>query len=163
MASDGLYLQPRGDDLIVGGRDKEVAAWMCQHLPLLELTTPYTAIGVTDSRGRLTGGVLYDNFVKFNIQTHIVLMPGAMTPLFLGEVFRYPFEQLACRRITAMVSDRNQRSKRLCKRLGFKLEGICREAYPDGSDLYVFGMLKGECRWLNLRRPHEQRLRATGS
>ena len=143
---------------VVGG-DLEIAVWMKQHLPLLELSTPYTAIGVTDSDNRLVGAVLYDNFVKFNIHTHIVLTsPSAMTPMFLGEAFRYPFEQLKCPRITALVSAQNQRSKRLCKRLGFKLEGICREAYPDGSDLYIFGMLKRECRWLNLRRPHVQRL-----
>ena len=138
----------------VGGRDTEVAAWMQHRLPFLELGTPYVAIGVTDGAGDLVGGVLYDNFIRgVNIDMHVASDgPYFLTRHFLGEVFRYPFEQLRVRRVTAKILAANTRSRRFNEHIGFVLEGICREAAPDGTDLCVYGMLARECRWLKLGR-----------
>jgi len=149
----------------VAGRDQEVARWMQQRLPFLELGLPYVALGVTDAEGELVGGVLYDNYIRgINIDVHIASDgPYFLTRHALGEFFRYPFEQLKVRRITAKILAANTRSRRFNEHLGFVLEGICAEAAPDGSDLCIYRMLKRECRWLNLGKTHEQGLRAVGA
>lgn len=150
---------------LIAGRDKEVAAWMQKRLPWLELGLPYIALGVTNAEGDLVGGVLYDNFIRgINIDVHVASdNPYFLTRHALGEFFRYPFEQLKVRRVTAKILASNARSREFNEHLGFILEGVCAEAAPDGSDLCIYRMLKRECRWLNLGRPHEQRLCAIGA
>jgi RimJ/RimL family protein N-acetyltransferase len=77
-----------------------------------------------------------------------------MSRSFLGEVFRYPFEQLRVQRVTGLVPARNEQAARFDEHLGFKLEGRVRQILPDGDDVLVYGMLKSECRFLNVGRFH---------
>lgn len=137
--------------MIVGGSDLEVAEWVADRCPHLSLDTPYTAIG-WETCGVLTAGAVFDNYTRINIDTHIAIDEKRVSRLFLGECFRYVFEQLACKRITARVARSNQASIRFCLSLGFKPEGICREALSGGEDLCIYGMLARECSWLDLGR-----------
>jgi RimJ/RimL family protein N-acetyltransferase len=34
------------------------------------------------------------------------------------------------------------------KRQGFTQEGVLREAFEDGEDAILYGMLKSECKWI---------------
>jgi RimJ/RimL family protein N-acetyltransferase len=141
---------------VLANQDKYVADWVAGRIPIFEFgSSPYTAIGLMDN-GVMIAGVVYQNYTRLDIQMHAAAIEGArwLTRPFLGEVFRYPFEQLQVHRVTALIPGTNTRSERFCKHLGFKKEGRVREILPQGEDLLVYGMLKSECKFLNLRRFH---------
>ena len=67
---------------------------------------------------------------------------------FLRAIFGYPFLQLGCRRISGYVAVSNQASLDFALRLGAQIEGRMREALETGEDVWVLGMLRNECRWV---------------
>lgn len=73
------------------------------------------------------------------------------------EMFRWvlaiPFKQWGLRRLTFIVSEKNEKSLAILRKQGrFSVgaveEGRMRAIFPDGSTGVVFGLLKEECRWL---------------
>lgn len=50
----------------------------------------------------------------------------------------------------ATVVSTNDRSKRLVKRLGFRVCGTVRDAWAPGADLIMYEMRRDECRWLEV-------------
>jgi RimJ/RimL family protein N-acetyltransferase len=64
-------------------------------------------------------------------------------------LLRYPFLQLGCVRVTALIGRKNKRSRRLVEGLGWKLEGTARKAWDGRQDCMVYGLLRDECRWLS--------------
>jgi hypothetical protein len=80
---------------------------------------------------------------------------------FLGEGFRYPFEQLGCRRVTGLVPGKNKAAQSFDEHLGFTQEGCARKILPDGDDLIIYGMLREECRFLNVGRNHGRKQHST--
>ena len=75
-----------------------------------------------------------------------------ITKGIMAEVFAYPFEELQVRRVTNTCSIHNKKAIAINRRAGLIQEGIMRQAYPDGSDMVVFGMLKAECKYLKPTR-----------
>lgn len=63
------------------------------------------------------------------------------------EVFRYAFDALKCRRVSARALSDNSRCLAAMKAIGFRQEGVKRRAV-DGKDVIMFGMLRDECRVL---------------
>ena len=106
----------------------------------------YQAIG-RQCGGVLDGAVVYTNASPTNVVTSIVL-ERPLTRRFLYACFWYPFVQLKVHRITAFVETWNRRSLLLCEHLGFKVEGVLREAALAGGDVTVMGLLQSECRFL---------------
>jgi RimJ/RimL family protein N-acetyltransferase len=151
--------------------DDSIARWVAARLPDFTLNPYrgedgkrfYSAIGWLDSSGKFVAGVIYDNLRRPNVDLHIATVPGSMwcRPEFLREIFRYAFEQLGCSRATGKTPAKNQASRRMQEALGFRLEGIVREACDDGGDLCIYGMLARECRWL--REKNEQGRKRTGT
>ena len=70
------------------------------------------------------------------------------------EVMTYPFDQLGCERITALVSDKNTRLQRLLEIIGFEREGTVRRGAEDGSDIGLYGILKRDWLCLSQREPN---------
>lgn len=70
------------------------------------------------------------------------------TKRFLKEVFNFCFNHAKYKRVTAMVSVDNISSIKTVKRLGFICEGKLRKAGDNGQDMWIFSMLKNECRWI---------------
>jgi RimJ/RimL family protein N-acetyltransferase len=132
---------------ILEGHEREVAEWIADRCPHLELVTPYTAIGLV-SGGELIAGVMYDNYTRIGIEMHARVDKGALTRLFVSEAFGYPFLQLNVRRVGARVPATNAASRGLVEHLGFVLEGTIRQILKGGEDLIIYGMLESECRWL---------------
>lgn len=141
---------------VLGNQDEYVATWVAARIPIFEFgSSPYTAIGLMNEAGVLLAGVVYQNYIRGrDIQVHVAAVEGKqwMTKRWLGEVFRYPFEQLGVHRITALVPSSNTVSQDFVLRLGFKREGRIREMLPGDEDLNVYGMLKRECRFLDVGR-----------
>jgi RimJ/RimL family protein N-acetyltransferase len=111
----------------------------------------YQCIGLK-RRGEFVVGVLCDRFNLVECQIHIVAKPGVRwaTPELCRIAFRYPFIRLARRRITAETAASNIPMLRIQRRLGFVQEGVKRGAAMDGGDAIIFGMLRDECRWLEV-------------
>ena len=101
--------------------------------------------------GKLIGGVVFNMYTGTGICMHVAASEkGWLNREFLRTVFRYPFHQLGCRRVTGLVRTDNLTAQRFDERLGFKKEGVLRDADNDGCDLIVYGMLRDECRWLDI-------------
>lgn len=99
--------------------------------------------------GRLAAVVIFQRPEQRNCTMHVAAASSQWaTPEFLQAVFRYPFLSLDCLRVTATVMQSNFRCCRLLQHLGFQLEG-CLRGFPEGN-LLVFGMLKEECKWVEL-------------
>lgn len=71
----------------------------------------------------------------------------------LRQIFGMGFDVLGCSRINALISAGNSASLSLARRCGFVVEGKMRRYGADGQDVYVLGMLREECKFINnLRR-----------
>jgi RimJ/RimL family protein N-acetyltransferase len=137
---------------LVPNDDKRVAEWVAARIPVFEFgSSPYTAIGWANQGGLLVAGVIYQNYIKTNIEVHIATVGRRWASReYLGEIVRYPFDQLGCERMTALVPAKNARSQHFCEHFGFTWEGRMRRILADGDDLIVYGMLREECRWLTI-------------
>jgi len=105
-------------------------------------------IGVERS-GELVGGVMYDDYNGSNIWMHVAGTEGIRwaTRDFVRSVFRYPFEQLKCNRITGWVEASNERARRLDEHLGFWPEATLTGAAKDGGDVIIYCMRREDCRF----------------
>jgi RimJ/RimL family protein N-acetyltransferase len=74
-----------------------------------------------------------------------------MNRQILFAAFDYPFNQLGVRRITGLVPGKNMQARGFDEHIGFRLEGVMRNALKD-DDILVYGMLREECRWLDLEK-----------
>jgi RimJ/RimL family protein N-acetyltransferase len=110
----------------------------------------YSAIGL-ERDGDLVAGVLYEQHNGPNVMMHVASDGSRhwMTPAYMAACFRYPFLQLKVNRVSGLVRADNPDAQRFDEALGFKKEGVLREAAADGTDLFLYGMLKRECRYLD--------------
>lgn len=132
---------------ILLGADDLVAELVASHLPHMRGKTfmPCVAFGVIRNEC-LIGGVVYNNYVGHDCQVSIAIERAAFMPW--RALFDYPFEQLGCARITAVVGRRNKKSRRLVTALGFKLEGVHMKGLDGFEDAISYGMTKEQCRWI---------------
>jgi hypothetical protein len=93
-------------------------------------------------------GVLYEDFNGVNIVCHIAGVGNWADRRFLGIIFDYPFNQLKVRRITVPVNGDNLKSQELVTHMGFVLESRLEKATLN-SDLLLYRLFKGECKYLN--------------
>jgi RimJ/RimL family protein N-acetyltransferase len=149
---------------IIANQDERVAKWVSSRMAIFEFgATPYTAIGLANETGSLLAGVVYQNYTKTNIDMHVAALPGKrwLCKAFLGECFRYPFEQLQCARVTGLVPGKNIAAAEFDQHIGFIWEGRVRRILADGDDLIIYGMLREECRFLNVGRNHGHKQHST--
>jgi RimJ/RimL family protein N-acetyltransferase len=145
-------------------RDEEIAKFICERTAMDLGDTPYTCIGQIDQSGVLVGGVLFNNYTQRDIHAHIAGDGQWLSRRFLGECFRYVFHHLGCDRVTGLVAASNSHALDFDQKLGFIYEGTLRRYLPGGEDCIVLGMLREECRWLNvgvLSNGRKQRQSAT--
>lgn len=109
---------------------------------------PCTALGVIRN-GYLIGGVVYHGYLGHDVQVSIAFDRIAFLPW--RALFAYPFNDLNCARVTAIVGRRNKKSRNLVEKLGFKLEGVHAKGIDGFEDAFSFGLLKENCKWLRTR------------
>ncbi len=109
------------------------------------------AIGY-ERNGKIVQGVVFTDYSGPNIQIHIACAPGrTFYPTFVAAAMDYPFRQLQCRRVTAFVAGRNERSRSLAMKFGGVQEGIMVDALDD-DDLIVYGLTRRRAhQWLTAR------------
>tara|TARA_R110000868_G_scaffold157001_4_gene384063 strand:- start:249 stop:674 length:426 start_codon:yes stop_codon:yes gene_type:complete len=98
--------------------------------------------------GRLAGVVVYNNWRGRSIETHWAGLPGWLTRANLRGIFAFPFDTLGCRRVTGIIRRNNRTARRVAEKIGFKLEGVAREGFEDGTDAMIYGMVRNDCRWI---------------
>jgi hypothetical protein len=96
----------------------------------------------------LTCGAFYENYTRRSITATIAVAPGAVVPKeFLRAIFHYPFVQLSCEKIVALIAENNWKSQNLVEKMGFVKEAVVADYYPEG-DLFIYSMTKQQCRFL---------------
>lgn len=109
------------------------------------------SIGIVEN-GEVIGGVVYSMFTGNGIMMNVASNGTKrwMCRKFLRAAFAYPFKQLGCTRVSGLVRVDNLAAQKYDEHLGFVREGLIREGDDDGTDLIMYGMLRRECRWLNI-------------
>jgi RimJ/RimL family protein N-acetyltransferase len=105
-----------------------------------------TAIGVS-SDAKLIGGVVFDSWNGNSICMHVAGEGNWYSRSFGKAVFGYAFNQLKVKKALAPVDSANEKSKRFCERIGFRLEATITSAGKTG-DLLIYSMTPEQCRWL---------------
>lgn len=101
--------------------------------------------------GKLVGAVVYTMYTGTGVMMSVASSNRRwLNRPFLRAAFSYPFKQLGCRRVSGLVRVDNKDAQRFDEHLGFKREGLLRSADYDGEDLIMYGMLKDECKWINI-------------
>lgn len=138
--------------MILVGYDLAVAEFVANGLGgKVDDYHPCTAMGFTVDN-KLVAGVIYNNYRGHDIQlTAYAKDTRWLSKKHLQELFKYPYTQLGCIRTTAVTGRNNRRTRKLLEGLGYRLEGVCRKGLDGKQDAIVYGMLKADCKWLNLK------------
>ena len=137
---------------VIYGQDEQIINWVGQRVDEDDFGK---AVGIgLEKDGKLVAGVVFNLYTGSSICMHVAAEPGCrwMTRDFLFRCFAYPFIQLQCNRITGLVRIDNLAAQRFDEHLGFVREGVIRKGTTDGTDFILYGMLKEECRWLEIKR-----------
>lgn len=135
---------------VISGYDEVVRNFVLSRVDEIDLKNGYTTLGVVDDNNDLIFGVVYYDYRKpVDIQVCIAADKSNWANReTLNILFGYPFRQLNCRRMTAIISKKNKKSRSICERLGFVYEGNARKAMNNGDDAIIYGLLKEDCKWL---------------
>ena len=138
---------------VIYGQDERVLKWVGDRTDEDDFGPGSIAIGLEED-DELIAGVAFNMYTKASICMHVAAMPGKrwMTKDFLWRSFAYPFIQLGCNRVTGLVREDNLAAQRFDEHLGFKREGLLRRACTDGQNMILYGMLREDCRWLEIKR-----------
>lgn len=133
--------------MLIFGHDRELAQWAGSHVGILDFG-PCVAIGVAH-KDQIVAAAIYNQYAHPNIHiTFVTTSPRWASPGAVRAIFRYPFVQLKCKRITALTGAGNESAKVFLQRLGFKVEGFHPEVFLD-DDAISYGLLaKDAARWL---------------
>lgn len=133
---------------IATGPTEFLAQWAAKKIGIEAFDRLHSAIGVCRD-GKLAAVAVYTNHRKHPEGGSVEISFAADSPrwatreavrLFLA----HPFYSLGCHRITAIVEKRRKRSRKLCRGVGFVLEGKARKALPGKRDACIYGLLKEE-------------------
>ncbi len=134
------------------GFDAELSQWLQKRIPHFSASPETRCVGVVRGKS-LVGVVAYSNFSQpGEIWAGDVEMScAADSPRWWSRevgraMFKIPFEQFGCERVTARVRKKDKRTRRFVEGIGFKLEGIMRRALKN-DDICVYGFLRRD--WEN--------------
>lgn len=136
--------------------------WAFNHihgaLPM-KLDSDWQVIGLTDDVGNVKCVTVYHDFRENSMEMTIAAdTPRWATRGNIRAFLHYPFCQQGVGHVRAVVHVKNKRSRKLVEGLGFKLEGVLRNAAKDGKNLMLYGMVRKEAdRWLDgkIERKHK--------
>jgi RimJ/RimL family protein N-acetyltransferase len=138
---------------MVYGQDARVRNWVAERVDEDRFQETDVAIGVEEN-GELIVGVVYNMYTGPSISMHVAAVEGKrwLTRDSLYRFFAYPFIQLGCNRVTGLVREDNLQAQKFDEHLGFVREGLIRGACEDGQNMILYGMLRKECRWLEIKQ-----------
>lgn len=130
-------------------REDEAIEWAKALMGIEGPTGFCRAMSTVDEVGGFVLVTVFSNFTPRNVDMQIAIADGGikMTRYAFAEIFNaafgYVFDRLGAARVTGLVRAKNVKARRFDEHLGFKLEGIMREAFED-DDLCVYGFLKSD-------------------
>lgn len=134
---------------LVYGEDAIVTPWIC-HLLKMNIPIPSVSIGITHNSS-LIGAALYHNYnTTYDGQPLFVEMSfGTLDKRWanraiVSNLLGYPFSQLRVKRVQSTVSVKNRDVRLFLERLGFKMEGVGRLAWPHGGNAMMYSLLSRE-------------------
>lgn len=100
--------------------------------------------------GELVGGVVFGSYTGRSCELHCAgFTKRWVNRSLLWVTFAYPFLQLGCEKLFARVQASNEAALRFDTNIGFSIETVVKDVYPDG-DLYILSLHKNDCRHLNM-------------
>ncbi len=135
---------------VLFGADDLVIRWAGRAIPGFIPSPGAKALGVVH-QGNLVAGVIYERFNGVHMEVAITTRtksPWASRQV-LRHLFGYPFNQMGCVAISALVPMSNLASLNLATKLGFEPEAYVKFAAPDGSPMVVLKMFRENCRWID--------------
>jgi RimJ/RimL family protein N-acetyltransferase len=114
------------------------------------LPAMHPMIGLAAQDGAPIAGVVYTDFTGHSLQMLAARFGTApITRGFYRAIFDYPFRQLGCRKVFALVNAGNHRALQLDARLGFVVEAVVAGWYRGGTELVILGMTREQCRFVD--------------
>jgi RimJ/RimL family protein N-acetyltransferase len=95
---------------------------------------PFSAFGVINSDGRLTGGFVFNNFTQTAVELSLAGRGIASRPAWRS-VLHYVFVQLGCARLQVHTRRSNKAVASQAPKMGFRFEGVARRMYGDEDGL----------------------------
>ena len=126
-----------------------VGAWMHAH-GAGHWREGTTCIGL-EREGELVAAVMFDYYNGASIFSNIAIA-GSITRTWLHRICHYPFIQLGCQVVIALVSEENVASQRFVEHFGFVRGLTIPGADPSGAML-IYTLRKTDCRFI--RRPYD--------
>lgn len=110
---------------------------------------PSEAMGVL-SDGELICGVVYNTFRGFDLNMHIAATsPKWASRRTIDSILGYPFRQLGCARVTAVVPRGNHQARNLLQKLGFRMEGTHKLGWDGRQTAITYGLTrKMAAKWI---------------
>lgn len=108
-----------------------------------------TCFGI-EKDGVLKAGVMFDSYTGVNgsISAHWrVEDPKALTKFFYWMCFDYAFNHAKAKRLTGLVHSKNEKARKVDKKLGFTEEATLENYFPDGDGI-VYRMYRQDCRFI---------------
>lgn len=141
--------------MLLFNADDALAAWAGDRLGM-QIAKPNTSIGVA-IRGKIVAVAVFNNYRPPNIEiTFVTSSPRWASRGAISAILKYPFKQLGCKRVTAIIEATNQPARAFLCRLGFKLEGIHPDVFASGS-AETYGLLSQDAQaWVAEEHPLEQ-------
>ena len=132
--------------MLIFGWDRELARWAGDRIGVDDFG-PCVAIGVAH-RGEIVAAAVYNQYRHPNIQvTFVTSSPRWASPGAIRAILGYPFNQLRCKRITAITEATNQPARAFLCRLGFREEGYHPDSLPSGDSVTYGLLLRDAARW----------------
>lgn len=135
---------------------------LSHHIKYITNRVPYNrtedACGMVavDKNSRMVGAVIFDNFLHSSAQiTLVISSPKAIKLGLLECAVDFLFTTCKKQYAFAFVAQANEKSLRLCKRVGFRYQMAIPKGYSEDCDLLLFRLDKDE---VNLRTRKEQRV-----
>jgi len=132
--------------------DERVSRWVATKIEGQPIEWgPHTCLAVLDEkRSRVVCGVVYSDYREpFDIRASIATEgPGWASKGVLRALFHYPFMQLGVKRITCLIAADNEKSQKLCEKMGFSLEGIHPVGWDGEKDAVSYGLKRENCKWI---------------
>lgn len=133
--------------MLIFGADRDLARWAGERLGIPDFG-PCTTIGVVKNNS-LAAVLVYNNYQWPNIEMSLATStPYWASREVLRGIFRYPFVQLGCKRVTAVMAESNVMGRAFVVRLGFVQEGVHVDMLKTGNAV-SYGMTRASAkRWI---------------
>jgi hypothetical protein len=108
----------------------------------LEFKPPYSALASVNADGRITAGVVFQNWTQRDIELSVAA--SSIPRALLKAIYSYTVDQLGCCRVTFRIRSSDLKTQESAQRLGAQWEGRSRRFYSDTEDAVILGILKDD-------------------